>query len=591
MPTFSRVLVANRGEIAVRIFRTLRELGIESVAIYSDADRGALHTRVADEAFRIGRGPADESYLCGTVIIETALRADVSAIHPGYGFLAENASFARAVEEAGITWIGPPAAAIELMGSKTEARTAMKNAGVPIIPGATEPIRTATAVVELGEEIGYPLIIKAAAGGGGKGMEIVTSPAGALPALEAAQRQGLKYFADDTVYVERYLEGPRHIEAQILADCHGTVLFLGERDCTIQRRHQKLIEETPSPAVDDSLRATIGEIAVNAARAAGYRSAGTIEGLLTRDGDYFFMEMNTRIQVEHTVTELVTGLDLIREQILIAQGEPLSIAQEDVVLRGHAIECRINAEDVSKGFLPAPGTITEYEEPSGPGVRVDSGVRAGDEISGLYDPMIAKLIVHDTNRETARKRMLRALAEFRISGPPTLLGFHAALLTEPCFIDGGTCQGRVESQELAQRADEMTELFTHRTTSLQRRSDGTATREQILAIEVDGRSFDVRVHTAEPRWASLGRRRRERMAGATGSGSGAVVSPMQGTILSVAVADGDHIETGGVICVIEAMKMENEITAHHAGTVRSLAVTAGQSVANGQLVCLLAGAE
>jgi len=591
MPTFSRVLVANRGEIAIRIFRTLRELDIDAVAVYSDADRGALHTRVADEAFRIGPGPADESYLRGDVIIETALRAGVSAIHPGYGFLAENAPFARAVEEAGMTWIGPPAAAIELMGSKTQARTAMKAAGVPIIPGATEPVRTAAAVVELGEEIGYPLIIKAAAGGGGKGMEIVVAPAGAAQAFEAAQRQGLKYFADDTVYVERYLEEPRHVEAQILADGHGTVLFLGERDCTIQRRHQKLIEETPSPAVDDALRARIGEIAVNAARAAGYRSAGTIEGLLTRDGDYFFMEMNTRIQVEHTVTELVTGLDLIREQILIAQGEPLSIAQEDVVLRGHAIECRINAEDVSKGFLPAPGVITEYEEPSGPGVRVDSGVRAGDEISGLYDPMIAKLIVHDTNRETARKRMLRALAEFRITGPPTLLGFHAALLTEPCFVDGGTCHRRVESQELAQRADDMTELFTHRTTTVHRAPDGPATRERVVAVEVDGRSFDVRVHTTEPPWAGVGRRRRERMDDAAGSGSGAVVSPMQGTILSVTVTDGDQIEAGGVICVIEAMKMENEITAPHAATVRSLAIAPGQSVSNGQLICLLAGAE
>ena len=357
MPTFTRVLVANRGEIAVRIFRTLRELDIEAIAVYSDADRGALHTRVADEAYRIGPGPANESYLRGDLIIETALRAGVSAIHPGYGFLAENAPFAQAVEDAGLTWIGPPASAIELMGSKTEARTAMKAAGVPIIPGATEPVRTVEAVVALGEEIGYPLIIKAAAGGGGKGMEIVADPSGVVQAFEAAQRQGLKYFADDTVYVERYLEQPRHVEAQILADGHGTVLFLGERDCTIQRRHQKLIEETPSPAVDDALRAQIGEIAVNAARAAGYRSAGTIEGLLTADGSYYFMEMNTRIQVEHTVTELVTGLDLIREQILIAQGEPLSIGQEDVVLRGHAIECRINAEDVGMGFLPAPGVI------------------------------------------------------------------------------------------------------------------------------------------------------------------------------------------------------------------------------------------
>ncbi len=420
MAAFTKVLVANRGEIAVRIFRTLRELGLEAVAVYSDADRGRLHTRVADEAYRIGPGPAEESYLRTDVLIETALKAGAEAVHPGYGFLAENASFARAVEEAGLTWIGPPPAAIELMGSKTEARTAMQAAGVPIIPGATEPVRSVEHVIELGDEIGYPLIIKAAAGGGGKGMEIVADAKEAGRAFEAAQRQGLKYFADDAVYVERYLENPRHVEAQILADAHGTVLFLGERDCTIQRRHQKLVEETPSPAVDEALRARIGEIAVDAARAAGYRSAGTIEGLLTREGEYFFMEMNTRIQVEHTVTELVTGIDLVREQILVAQGERLSVRQDEVLLRGHAIECRINAEDVSKGFLPAPGLITVYEEPGGPGIRVDSGVQAGDEISGLYDPMIAKLIVHDTNRETARRRMLRALAEFRIEGTPTL---------------------------------------------------------------------------------------------------------------------------------------------------------------------------
>jgi len=590
MRTFTKVLVANRGEIAVRIFRTLRELGIGAVAVYSDADRGALHVRDADEAYRIGPGPADESYLRGDVIIQTALRAGVSAIHPGYGFLAENAPFARAVEEAGITWIGPPPAAIELMGSKTRARAAMRAAGVPIIPGATAPVRTVEAVVELGEEVGYPLIIKAAAGGGGKGMEIVADGAGAAQAFETAQRQGLKYFADDTVYVERYLEQPRHVEAQVLADGHGTVLFLGERDCTIQRRHQKLLEETPSPAVDDALRARIGEIAVNAARAAGYESAGTIEGLLTQDGEYYFMEMNTRIQVEHTVTELVTGLDLVREQILIAQGEPLSLQQEDVILRGHAIECRINAEDVGKGFLPAPGVITEYEEPSGPGVRVDSGVRAGDEISGLYDPLIAKLIVHDTNRETARRRMLRALAEFRIEGPPTLLGFHAALLTEQCFVDGGTCHGRVESQELAQRAQERTEVCSHQATRVARWSDGAATRAQVVAVEVDGRAFDVRVLTAEPPWATLGRRRRERSEAATGVGSGAVVSPMQGTVLSVGVADGEEVDIGQVLCVVEAMKMENEITTHHAGIVSSLAVVPGQSVTTGQLICVIGGA-
>ncbi|MSO95622.1 MAG: acetyl-CoA carboxylase biotin carboxylase subunit [Thermoleophilia bacterium] len=591
MPPFTKVLVANRGEIAVRIFRTLRELGIGAVAVYSDADRVALHARVADEAFRIGPGPADDSYLRGDVIIETALRAGVCAIHPGYGFLAENAPFARAVEEAGITWIGPPPAAIELMGSKTEARRAMRAAGVPIIPGATEPVRSVEEVVALGEEIGYPLIIKAAAGGGGKGMEMVTDPAGAAQAFEAAQRQGLKYFANDTVYVERYLEQPRHVEAQILADGHGTVLFLGERDCTIQRRHQKLVEETPSPAVDDALRTRIGEIAVNAARAAGYRSAGTIEGLLTRDGSYYFMEMNTRIQVEHTVTELVTGIDLVREQILIAQGEPLSLRQEDVVLRGHAIECRINAEDVGKGFLPAPGVITAYEEPSGPGVRVDSGVCAGDEISGLYDPMIAKLIVHDTNRETARRRMLRCLAEFRIEGPPTLLGFHAALLTEPCFVEGDGCHGLVESQELAQRAQEMTDTFSHQATRIVKGSDDTATRARVVAVEVDGRAFDVRVHVTDPPWAPLGRRRRERSGAAGSATSGAVVSPMQGTVLSVRVADGDVVAAGHVICVVEAMKMENEVTTQHAGTVGALAVAQGASVTSGQLICVIGEGE
>ena len=331
------MLVANRGEIAVRVFRTLRELAIGCVAVYSDADRGRLHVEAADEAYRIGPGLPAESYLRADVLIETALRAGVDAVHPGYGFLAENAPFARAVEEAGLTWIGPPPAAIELMGHKTAARAAMRAAGVPIIPGATEPLVDLDALLRLGEAVGYPLIVKAAAGGGGKGMKLVESAADAERALESARREGLKYFADDTVYGERYLVDPRHVEVQVLADAHGHVIHLGERDCTIQRRHQKLVEETPSPGVDDALRDAIGRIAVDAARAAGYRSAGTVEGLLTPNGEYFFMEMNTRIQVEHTVTEAVTGIDLVREQVFIAAGEPLSIRQDDVVLRGHAI--------------------------------------------------------------------------------------------------------------------------------------------------------------------------------------------------------------------------------------------------------------
>ena len=582
MSPFGKVLVANRGEIAVRIFRTLRELGIDTVAVYSEADAASLHVAVADEAYLLGPGPAGESYLRGELIVERALRAGAEAIHPGYGFLAENAGFARAVEEAGLTWIGPPSSAIELMGSKTRARQAMRAAGVPIIPGTTEPVADAGEIERLAGEIGYPLILKAAAGGGGKGMKIVRTPDEIERALDSARREGEKYFADSAVYVERFVEDPRHVEVQVLADAHGTVVHLGERDCTIQRRHQKLVEETPSPAVDAELRERIGVIAVDAARAAGYRSAGTIEGLLTAEGEYFFMEMNTRIQVEHTVTELVTGLDLVREQVLIAAGEPLSFAQEDVRLHGHAIECRINAEDVSRGFLPAPGRITAYAEPAGPGVRVDSGVRAGDEISGLYDPMIAKLIVHGVDREHARRRMLRALEELVVEGPPTLVGFHRALLEHECFIAGETCHGVVESEELAQKA----EGLSHRTTAVAPPSDGAGpTQRRALAIELDGRRFDVRVTTPEPPWAELARSRRERRAGVGGAGTDAVVSPMQGTVLKVEVADGDEVEAGRVICVVEAMKMENEIAAHTSGVVAGLVVAPGDAVTSGQVLC------
>jgi len=452
---FDKVLVANRGEIAIRVFRTLRELGIGAVGVYSEGDRAALHVAYADEAFLLGPTPAAESYLAVDRILDAAQRAAAQAVHPGYGFLAENAAFAQAVEDAGLAWIGPPPAALELMGNKTAARTAMQAAGVPIIPGTTDPLGSAEELLSLGDELGYPILIKAAAGGGGKGMEEVHDPAQAEQAFERARRQGQSYFANPDVYVEKLIVDPRHVEVQVLADSHGNVVHLGERDCTIQRRHQKLIEETPSPAVDEELRRRIGAIGVEAARACGYRSAGTVEGLLTQDGDYFFMEMNTRIQVEHTVTEMVTGLDLVREQILVALGEPLSVRQEDVELRGHAIECRINAEDVARGFLPAPARVTGYREPAGPGVRVDSGVAAGYEVSGAYDPLVAKLIVHGVDREHARRRMLRALDEFWIEGPATLIGFHKALLSHPCFVAGETCHGVVESDELATRAAEL----------------------------------------------------------------------------------------------------------------------------------------
>jgi len=588
MAVFSKVLVANRGEIAIRIFRTLRELGIETVAVYSEADRGALHVGAADEAYLIGPGPAAESYLNQERLLETARRAGADAVHPGYGFLAENADFARGCEAAGRVWIGPPPEAIDVMGSKTAARETMRAAGVPIVPGTTAPVGSAEDVRRLGDELGWPIAIKASAGGGGKGLKVVPRPDEAERAYESARREGEAYFSDPDVYVERYLQDPRHVEVQILADGHGNVIHLGERDCTIQRRHQKLVEETPSPAVGEELRERIGRLGIEAARAVGYRSAGTIEGLLDRDGNYFFLEMNTRIQVEHTVTELVTGLDVVREQVLVAAGEPLSLRQDDVRLTGHAIECRINAEDPSNGFLPSPGRITSYREPSGPGVRVDSGVTLGSEVVGLYDPLIAKLVVHGVDREHARRRMLRALDEYEVGGVTTLLGFHRALLEHPCFVSGETCHGIVESKELAGRADQL----SHQETTLAASPDGRL-RERVSSVELDGRLYEVKALVPEPPFAELARRRRERTGRGAhhGAAKDAVVTPMQGTVLAVEVADGDDVHAGQVICIVEAMKMENEITAHRDGSVSELSIEPGQPVTTGQVICIIAQDE
>jgi acetyl-CoA/propionyl-CoA carboxylase biotin carboxyl carrier protein len=588
MAMFSKILVANRGEIAIRVFRTLRELGIGTVAVYSEADRGSVHVGAADEAYLIGPGPAAESYLNQERLLETAARSGAEAVHPGYGFLAENAEFARACQAAGLVWIGPPPEAIDVMGSKTAARETMRAAGVPIVPGTTAPVESAEDVRRLGDELGWPIAIKASAGGGGKGLKVVADPDEADRAYESARREGEAYFSDPDVYVERYLENPRHVEVQILADAHGDVIHLGERDCTIQRRHQKLVEETPSPAVGDELRDRIGRLGIEAARAVGYRSAGTIEGLLDGDGNYFFLEMNTRIQVEHTVTELVTGLDLVREQILIAAGEPLSLRQDDVRLTGHAIECRINAEDPSNGFLPTPGRITSYREPGGPGIRVDSGVAAGSEVVGLYDPLIAKLVVQGVDREHARRRMLRALDEYEIGGVTTLLGFHRALLEHACFIAGQTCHGVVESKELAERAEQL----SHQQTTLAASTDGRL-RERVSSVELDGRLYEVKALVPEPPFAELARRRRERTGRGAhhGAAKDAVVTPMQGTVLAVEVADGDEVRAGQVICIVEAMKMENEITAHRDGVVTELSIEPGQAVTTGQVVCVIAQDE
>src|SRR6202161_3590501 len=444
---FSKVLVANRGEIAVRIIRACEELGISTVAVYSELDREALHVTRADEAYLLGPGPASESYLAVDKILDVVARSGADAVHPGYGFLAENAGFAKALEDAGIVFIGPPSSAIEAMGSKTRARELIAAAGVPIVPGTPEPVETIDdARTIIAETIGYPVAVKAAGGGGGKGFRVAETDDKLQDAFEGAAREGEKFFGDATVYLERYLPDPRHVEVQVLADSQGNVIHLGERDCSLQRRHQKLIEESPAPAVDEELRARIGKIATDAAAAVNYTGAGTIEGLL-QDGEYFFLEMNTRVQVEHCVTEMVTGIDIVKEGIRVAAGEKLSIAQDEVELRGHAIECRINAEDAAKNFAPAPGLIGDYREPTGPGVRVDSGCGPGSEISPMYDPMIAKLIVWDVDREQATARMLRALSEYEIGGLKTLLPFHTAILQTEQWANAETCRDLIEDRK------------------------------------------------------------------------------------------------------------------------------------------------
>ena len=433
---FRKVLIANRGEIALRVVRACRELGVRSVAVYSDADAAAPHVREADEAVHVGPPPSAESYLQGERIIEAAGLVGAEAIHPGYGFLSEREWFARAVREAGLVWVGPPAEAIAAMGSKTAARQLATSAGVPVVPGTQEGLRDADEAREVAERYGYPVLLKAAAGGGGKGMRVVRGPDELPASLDAARREARNAFGDDAVYVEKYIEGPRHVEIQVLADGHGTVLHLGERECSVQRRHQKMIEEAPSVAVDAELRRRMGETAVAAARAAGYVNAGTCEFLLDRDGNYYFLEMNTRIQVEHPVTELVTGIDLVQWQIRIAAGERLPFAQADVAPKGWAIECRITSEDPANGFLPSTGRISYLHLPSGPGVRWDGGIETGSEVGLYYDPMLAKLIVHARTRELAVERMHRALLELTIEGVETSRDFHLRVMEHPDFRSG-----------------------------------------------------------------------------------------------------------------------------------------------------------
>jgi acetyl-CoA/propionyl-CoA carboxylase, biotin carboxylase, biotin carboxyl carrier protein len=593
---FEKVLVANRGEIAVRVMRALKEMRIGAVGVYSEIDRDTPHVREADEAFLIGPAVAAESYLAIPKIVETAQQAGAEAIHPGYGFLAENADFARACDEAGIVFIGPPPDAIDAMGSKTRAREIMSEAGVPIVPGATEPAADLDEARKQADDAGYPVAAKAAGGGGGKGFRVAMTPDDLEEAFEGAAREGEKFFSDPRVYIERYLEDPRHVEVQVLADSHGSVIHLGERDCSIQRRHQKLIEEAPAPHVDEEMRQRIGKIATDAAEAVGYRSAGTVEGLQVGE-DYFFLEMNTRVQVEHCVTELVTGVDIVREQVRIAAGEPLSLTQEDVELRGHAIECRINAEAAHKKFAPAPGTITSYREPAGPGVRVDSGVDTGSEVTPMYDPMVAKLIVWDEDRELATRRMLRALSEYEIGGLTTLIPFHSAILDTEQWARGETCRDLLEDPEWLKGTNPAASSASPPgATGSEQDGEPAELAERDYKVEVSGKLFEVKVigeaPAAGPAGAAQagGRRppRRERAGGSGPSASSeALPSPLQGTVLKVAVSQGDDVAEGDLICVIEAMKMENEITAHRAGKVEELAVSEGASVSSGDTIAVI----
>jgi acetyl-CoA/propionyl-CoA/long-chain acyl-CoA carboxylase, biotin carboxylase, biotin carboxyl carrier protein len=608
---FEKVLVANRGEIAVRIVRALDELGVASVAVYSELDRDAPHVTRAGEAYNLGEGPAADNYLNVEKILDVARRSGAEAIHPGYGFLAENAPFAEACEQAGVVFIGPPASAIEAMGSKTRARELMQAARVPIVPGTTEPVATvADALKIIKKQIGFPVAVKAAGGGGGKGFRVALAEEELEAAFEGASREGEKFFSDPTVYLERYLPDPRHVEVQVLADRHGNVIHLGERDCSIQRRHQKLIEESPAPEwiVDQAMRERIGQIGVEAARAVDYVGAGTIEGLFsmngsppTREPEYFFLEMNTRVQVEHCVTEMTTGIDIVKEGIRAAAGEELAYGQADVVLRGHAIECRINAEDASKNFAPAPGRIMSYSEPTGPGVRVDSGVRAGGEVSPMYDPMVAKLIVWDADRAQATRRMQRALSEYEIGGLRTLIPFHKALLASEQWARGETCRDLLEDKKwLKSLAVPAAEAPAPADEEDQQKL------EQSYSVEVSGKRFDVRVigppapppaigtapNGAAPATAAKPRRSRSADKSAAGAADGPDVlsSPLQGNMWKVLVKQGDTVEEGQLLCIIEAMKMENEITAHKAGIIVELPITEGAPIQAGAPIATIKSA-
>ena len=571
----SKVLVANRGEIAVRVIRACRELGVESVAIYSDLDTDALHVRLADEAWRLGGQSATESYLDVAKVLEIVDKCGADGVHPGYGFLSENADFARAVTEKGVAFIGPPPEAIEIMGDKLSAREAAEKVGVSGVPGTSDLITDPEEVKKFASEHGWPVAVKAAYGGGGRGMKVVESEDEVESAVESARRESMASFGRDELYLERYLTAPRHVEVQVLADSQGNVVYLGDRDCSAQRRHQKLVEEAPAPEIPEDIRKAMGEAGVAVAKGCNYTNAGTVE-FLFQDGQFFYLEMNTRLQVEHPVTEMVTGIDLVEQQLRVASGEPLGFSQDDIITSGHAIEFRINAEDPAGGkFLPAPGYINTLKVPDGFGVRFDGGYEAGDEVSQFYDNLIGKLVVWGSNRDIAIGRGLRALGELEISGVATTASAASIIIGHPDF-QNVTHSTRWVEEELE---------FPEKEAMLTVEEKGVLLERRQTTVEVDGRRFEVNLlvpdsKTKPPRRSSSG-------LSSSGSGSNQVVAPMQGTIVNVLVEEGSEIEAGDPICVLEAMKMENNVLAEKSGVVKEVLVSEGDSVGAGDVLAVI----
>ena len=576
-----KILIANRGEIAVRVIRTAREMGIATVAVYSELDRNALHVRLADEAYALGGETAAQSYLNTEAILDAIRKSGADAVHPGYGFFSENADFAAAITEMGVAFIGPPPAAIIEMGDKVSSRKAALRGGAPIVPGTTEFVTSAEEIVAFGEANGWPIAIKAAFGGGGRGMKVVKDAASVQEAMDSAKRESKAFFGRDEIYVERYLTWPRHVEVQLVGDKHGNVVWVSLRDCSAQRRHQKLIEEAPAPGLPDGVEEAMGEAAVKAARAVGYYNAGTVE-FIYQDGDFFFLEMNTRLQVEHPVSEVITGIDLVEWQIRVADGERLPMTQEQVnaLRRGHAIEVRINAENPAGGkFLPSPGTISALKIPDGFGVRFDGGYEAGDTVSQYYDNLIGKLIVWGKDRPTAIARTIRALDEMKVEGVHTTIPADLAILRHPDFA---------AVQHSTKWVEERLDLSDVASTVTPTEPPSAGLVQKSTTVEVNGKRFEVRVWVPESGGVAPAARRAPRAAAAnTSGGGGNVTAPMQGTIVKVLVEVGKTVAIGDAVVVLEAMKMENQLQAEKAGTVKSINVKAGDKVGSGDVLVVI----